>query len=164
MKIDEKMQDALNNQVNSEFFAAYLYLSAAAYLESVNLSGFSMWMKHHAGEELAHAQKIFDYIQSRGGKVTLKAIEAPKTEWGSPKEAVSDAYQHELKVTKMIDDLVGLSRAQKDNASEAFLQWFVTEQVEEEEITLSLLEKLEFVGDNKAALIALDRSLVAAKH
>ncbi len=164
MKIDEKMQDALNKQVNQEFFAAYLYLSAAAYLESVNLSGFAAWMKTHAHEELTHGQKIFDYIQSRGGKVTLTAIESPKTEWKSPTEAVSDAYEHELKVTKMIDDLVELSRAQKDNASEAFLQWFVTEQVEEEEITLELLEKLKFVGDNKAALIALDRSLAAAKH
>ncbi len=164
MKIDEKMQDALNKQVNREFFAAYLYLSAAAYLDAENLSGFAAWMKHHAAEELTHAQKIFDYIQSRGGKVTLSAIEAPKTEWASVTEAVSDAYQHELMVTKMIDDLVEQARAQKDNPTEAFLQWFVTEQVEEEEITLALLEKVKFVGDNKAALLALDRSLVPAKH
>jgi ferritin len=164
MKIDEKMQDALNKQVNAEFFAAYLYLSAAAYLDGENLSGFASWMKNHAREELTHGQKLFDYIQSRGGKVTLTAIEAPKTEWKSVAEAVSDAYEHELKVTKMIDDLVDLSRAQKDNASEAFLQWFVTEQVEEEEITSALLEKVKFVGDNKAALLALDRSLAVAKH
>jgi ferritin len=164
MKIDEKMQDALNKQVNSEFFAAYLYLSAAAYLESEGLSGFASWMKNHSHEEMQHAQKIFDYIQSRGGKVKLMAIEAPKTDWKSVAEAVSEAYEHELKVTEMIDDLVELSRAQKDYASEAFLAWFVSEQVEEEEVTSNLLEKLKFVGDNKAALLALDRSLEAAKH
>jgi ferritin len=159
MKIDEKMQNALNKQANNEFFAAYLYLSAAVYLESENLKGFADWMKGHAKEELEHAYKIVDYVQSRAGKITLTAIEAPKTEWSSPLEAVSDAYEHELKVTKMIDDLVDLSKEQKDKASEAFLQWFVTEQVEEEEITLELLEKLKFVGENKGALFALDASL-----
>jgi ferritin len=160
MKIDEKMQNALNKQVNHEFYAAYLYLSAAVYLESENLKGLAGWMKGHAKEELEHGYKIVDYVQSRAGKVTLTAIEAPKTEWKSAVEAVSDAYEHELKVTKkMIEDLVDLSKAENDKASEAFLQWFVTEQVEEEEITLELLEKLKFVGDNNAALLALDASL-----
>lgn len=160
MEIGKKMQDALSGQVNQELYAAYLYYSAAGYFESAGLKGFAKWMGHHAEEELAHAKKIHGFVLTRGGQVKLEAIKAPKSGWGSPIEAIQDAYEHECKVTKMIDDLVDLAREEGDKATEVFLHWFVTEQVEEEEITSDLLQKLKLMGDSKGPLLALDAALL----
>jgi len=159
--LSEKIQDALNDQVNAEFYAAYLYLSIAAYFESVNLPGFAGWMRVQSMEEVTHAMRIFNHINERGGRVTLKAINTPPVEWSSPLDAFKGAYAHEQKVTKMINDLVDMAIGEKDHASNAMLQWFVTEQVEEEMTADGYVQKLKLAGDSPNALLMLDRELAA---
>jgi len=157
--ISSKMQEALNKQVNAELYSAYLYLSMAACFEACNLRGFAAWMRIQSQEETAHAMKIFDFLVSRGGRVTLAALKAPKTEWPSALAAFKDAYAHERKVTGMIDDLVALARKEKDNASETFLQWFVNEQVEEEASADEIVQKLKLIKDSANGLFMLDSVL-----
>jgi len=130
--ISKKIEKALNKQINAELYSAYLYLSMVAYFESVNLPGFANWMKVQTQEELMHAMKIYDFVNERGGRVVLKAIEAPPTEWDSPLDAFEATYKHEQKVTGLINNLVNLAIEEKDHATSSFLQWFVNEQVEEE--------------------------------
>jgi ferritin len=130
MLINEKMQKALNKQINAELYSSYLYLSMAAYFEATKRVGFAVWMKVQAREENAHAMKFYDYVFARGGAVTLYAIDAPKTEWKTPLEAFEEVYAHEVKVTALINSLVDLARKEKDHATESALKWFVDEQVE----------------------------------
>ncbi|MFP4105727.1 MAG: ferritin [Phycisphaerae bacterium] len=157
--INENVEQAMNKQINAELYSAYLYQSMAAYFESEDLDGFSAWMKVQAMEETTHAQKFFDFINERGGRVKLTAIEAPKTDWNSPLEAFQDAYEHETKVTALIDDLVKTAREANDNASEIFLQWFVTEQVEEEASADEVVQKLKWVQDSPHAVYMLNQEL-----
>jgi len=157
--LSKKMEKALNDQVNAELYSSYLYLSMAAYFQTLNLGGFAAWMQAQAGEELVHAMKFFGFINERGGAVKLAAIEAPKTKWSSPKNAFEDAYKHEQKVTSLINKLVDLALVEKDHASNAFLQWFVTEQVEEEASADEVVQKLGLVGDAKGGIFMLDREL-----
>ncbi len=157
--IDPKMQDAFNQQLNAEFFSSYLYLSMSAYFESVNLKGMANWMRIQAQEENAHVMKFYDYIMERGGKVELGAVEGPQTEWSSPLNAFEDAYKHECYISSRINDLVDLSITLKDHASNAFLQWFVTEQVEEEASASEIVEKLKLAGEHRGALFMLDKEL-----
>lgn len=157
--LSKKMQNALNKQVNAEYFSSYMYLSMAAHLQAENLSGMATWMKKQSQEELMHALKIFDYIDSRGGKVALTAIDAPPTEWKSPLHVFQETLAHEKKVTGMIHDLVELSRAEKDHATESFLIWFVNEQVEEEDTAQQILARLEMVKDAPSGLFLMDREL-----
>jgi ferritin len=159
--ISKKMEAALNGQINAETYSAYLYLSMAAYFESVNLPGFAHWMKVQTQEEMVHALKFYNFIQDRGGKVALAAIAAPKTEWKSAADAFGDAYKHEQKVTAMINGLVELAQKEKDKAADTFLQWFVTEQVEEEKSPYDILQQLKMAGNNPSALLMLDRELGA---
>ena len=154
-----KIQDAFNKQLNAEYFSSYLYLSMAAYFESQNLKGMAQWMQLQAQEENMHAMKFFDFINERGGKVTLTRIEAPKTEWSSPLQVFEETCAHESKVTGLINDLVDLAISEKDHAANAFLQWFVTEQVEEEASVQEIAEKLKLVGDRGGMLFMLDREL-----
>jgi len=161
--IGKKMEAALNRQVNAEFYASYIYLSISAYFESISLPGFAGWMRMQSMEEVTHAMKIFNHINERGGRVTLTAIEAPPAEWSSPLEAFKAANGHEQKVTGMINDLVDLAIAEKDHAANAMLQWFVTEQVEEEMNTDGYVQKLTLAGDSPNALFMLDRELGARK-
>ena len=160
MAISKKVQDALNKQLNFEFYSAYIYLSMSAYLESINLKGFGAWMMNHANEEMVHAMKIYHFILERGGKVELLPIAKVANTWKSPFNAVDSAYKHELIVTKRIHDLVVLTRKEHDVATEVFLQWFVTEQVEEENITSELAEKLKHIGSSKEGLVMLDMELL----
>jgi ferritin len=125
--ITKKMQDAINTQINTEFYSAYLYLSMAGYFESIELKGFANWMRVQAQEEQFHAMKFYNYIFERGGTVTLRAIDAPPANWDSPLAVFEATLQHEQKVTAMINDLVYLARNEKDNASEVLLHWFVNE-------------------------------------
>jgi len=155
----KKMEEALNSQINAEMYSAYLYLSMAAYFESVNLSGFANWMRIQVQEETCHANKMFDYVNERGGKVTLTSIEAPPTEWDSPLEVFEATLEHECKVTSLINDLVYLARDEKDNASEIFLQWFVKEQVEEEGSVNKILGELTLIKDSPQALFLINREL-----
>ncbi len=157
--IGTKMQKALNGQLNAELYSAYLYLSMAAYFESTNLSGMANWMRVQTQEEQFHAMKLFNYILERSGKVTLDAIGAPPTEWDSPLSVFKSGLKHEQKVTGLINDLVYLAREEKDNASEIFLQWFVNEQVEEEDNAGTIVGQLEFIKDSPEALFMMDKDL-----
>ncbi|MBW1998903.1 MAG: ferritin [Deltaproteobacteria bacterium] len=157
--LSKTMEKALNDQVNAEMYSAYLYLAMEAYFQSVGLNGFATWMRVQTQEELVHAMKIYDFINERGGRVTLRAIEAPPTEWDSPLGVFQAAYEHEQKVTGLINDLVDLSQAEKDHATHNFLQWFVGEQVEEEDSANKVVEKIKLVGEAQGGLFMLDREL-----
>jgi ferritin len=154
-----KIEEALNRQINAELHSAYLYLSMAAYFESENLSGMGTWMRVQAQEELTHAMKLFDFINERDGRVTLTELEGPQTEWRSPLDAFQGAYAHECKISALINQLVDLSIQESDHAANAFLQWFVSEQVEEEATAKSIVDKLKLAGDNSVALLMLDGEL-----
>ena len=157
--MDEKMQEALNKQVNAEIYSAYLYLSMSAYFQSVNLDGFANWMRVQWQEELAHGLKFYDYVNERGGRVVLQAVEAPPSEWDSPLAVFENVYQHEQKVTSLINELVDLAVEAKDHATNNFLQWFVSEQVEEEASADEVVQKLKLVGDDPSGLFMIDREL-----
>ena len=153
------VQDAMNQQVNAELYSAYLYLSMAADFEAENLHGMAHWMQIQAKEETGHALKFFKYIVERGGRVTLTAVAAPPTQWDSPLAVFEQVYKHECHVSSLINKLVELATAEKDHASEVFLQWFINEQVEEEANASEILHQLKMVGDSKQGLFLLDRHL-----
>ena len=155
--LSEKIQKALNEQITKEYYSAYLYLSMAAYFETLNLTGFAQWMRVQTQEELTHGMKIYDHINERGGKVVLEAIEKPETDWASPLAAFEAAYAHEQLITECINTLVTMARNENDHASDIFLQWFVTEQVEEEQSTGNIAQQLKLVGDSPDALLMTDR-------
>lgn len=157
--LKDQVESALNQQVNMELQAYYTYLAASAFFEERSLKGFAQWMYHHAQEEMVHAMKIYHFIHSRRGHVVLTAIAAPKQDWQSADDIMRDALEHEQKVTASIDALVKMARAEGDYATDSFLQWFVDEQVEEEEIVDDLLQKLNLIGDFKPGLYLLDREL-----
>jgi ferritin len=157
--IPKKMEEALNGQLNAELYSAYLYLSMAAYFESVDLAGFANWMRIQNQEEQFHAMKFYDYIIERGGRVTLRSIKAPPSNWDSPLAVFEVTLEHERKVTGLINDLVYLARQEKDNASEIFLQWFVNEQVEEEDNVSKVLGQLKLIKDSPQALFMMDKEI-----
>jgi ferritin len=157
--LSKKMEKALNDQLNAEFYSAYVYLSLAAYFESKNLEGLASWMQAQAAEERGHAMKFYGYIHSRGGRVKLSQIDAPETSWDSPLVGFRSALEHEKMITGRINDLVDLANKEKDNASHQFLMWFVAEQVEEEESVGRVVDKLEMVGDSPSGLFIMDREL-----
>jgi ferritin len=159
--ISDKMEKALNAQINAELYSAYIYLSMAAYFESRDLPGMATWMTSQAQEEVAHAMKIYQHIVERGGRISLAAIDGPPTEWGSPAAVFEAAYKHEQLVTKLIHDLVALSIEEKDYASKSMLDWFVDEQVEEEASASAIVAKLQMIGDHGPALLMLDHELGA---
>ena len=155
----KKMEQALNGQLNAEYYSSYMYLSMAAYFSSIDLPGFANWMRIQVQEEEFHALKFYDYIIERCGRVILQTIEAPPSEWDSPLEAFKATLAHEQKVTGLINDLVYLAREEKDNATEIFLQWFVSEQVEEEDSVNTVLGQLKLIKDSPQALFMLDKEL-----
>jgi len=157
--LSEKMQDALNEQLNAELYSSYLYLSMAAYCRSINLKGFGNWMRCQVQEELVHAMKFYTYIIDRGGKAIMKPIEGPPTQWASPAEAFEHTLKHEQKVTGLINKLVDLAISESDHATNSFLQWFVTEQVEEEASADEVLQKLKLAGDSPQGLFMIDTEL-----
>lgn len=159
--IDKKMLQQLNEQITHEIYSAHLYLAMSAHFESTNLKGFATWMRIQYQEEIIHAMKIFDFINSRGEKAIIAQIGAPMTTWESPLEAFSDAYKHEQKVTALINALVDTAENLKDRATYSFLQWYVDEQVEEEEQTSDVVGKLRLIKDNPHALLMLDSELGA---
>ena len=157
--LTEKMQAALNGQMNAELYSSYLYLSMNAYFKSVNLDGFANWMHYQAQEELEHAMKFYDFICQRGGRIQLAQIEAPPSEWNSPLAVFEDTLAHEQKVTGLINDLVEIANEERDHASQIFLQWFVSEQVEEEDSVGGVLEQLKLMGEAKGGLFMMDREM-----
>ena len=159
--ISSKMAGALNKQINAEMYAAYLYLSMSSYSAYKGLDGIAKWLSLQAMEEMAHAQKIYGYVNSQGSRVLLGAIEKPPSEFKSAKDIFAKTLAHEKKVTASINALVNLAVKEKDHATHAFLQWFVTEQVEEEEHAGMILSRFELAGDQVGALFMLDRELGA---
>ncbi len=157
--LSEKMTEALNGQANRELYSSYLYLSMSAYFESINMKGLAAWMRVQAGEELVHGMKMYDYIVSSGGRGKMLAIEAPQFSWTSPQDAFQHVYNHERVVTGLIHALVDVAAAEKDKATKSFLQWYVDEQVEEEESSDMVLSKAKAAGNDKAALEAVDKEL-----
>ncbi len=157
--LSEKMQKELNKQINAEMYSAYLYLAMSAYFEDQNLSGFANWMNVQAQEEMTHAMKIYRYIFERGGRAYLQPIDGPPTDWDDAVKVAEEVYAHEQKVTKMIHDLVNLAREEKDHGTDNMLQWFVSEQVEEEANADELLQQLKMVGGKGQGLLMLDREL-----
>jgi ferritin len=157
--ISKKMQNAINGQINAELYSAYLYLSMSADFSSKNLPGFANWMKIQAQEELGHAMKLYNFIEERLGRVTLKAIDAPPTEWDSPLTAFEAVLKHEQKVTGLINKLVDQAIAENDHATRGFLQWFVDEQVEEEASADAIVEQLKLIKSAPGGLFMLDKEL-----
>ena len=157
--MDEKMVEALNSQLNAELYSSYMYLSMATYFESEDMSGFANWMRVQAQEELSHAMKIYDYVIQRGDRVTLTRIESPPTEWKSALDAFEHVYAHEQKVTGLINQLVNLAISLGDHATNNFLQWFVAEQVEEEESSSGVLKKVKMANESLSGLLMLDNEL-----
>ena len=157
--MNERMRNALNEQINAELYSSYLYLSMASYFKRLNLDGFARWMEIQALEEVSHAMKFFDFVNNRGGKVDLKAIGGPPTTWGSPLSAFEAVYEHEVKVTGLIYNLADIAAAEKDHTTGNLLQWFLTEQVEEEASADSVVQKLKLIGGEGANLYLLDQEL-----
>lgn len=157
--LSKQIQDAINEQINAELYSAYIYASMSAYFQSVNLPGFANWMRVQTQEEVMHAFKFYAYVNERGGRVVLQAIDAPPQEWDSPLAAFEAVYVHEQKVTGLINDLVDLAVKESDHATTNFLQWFVSEQVEEEAGADEVVQKLKLVGDAPGGLFMLDREM-----
>ncbi len=157
--LNTKMEKALNDQLNAEMYSSYLYLSMAAYFQSINLSGFATWMRVQTQEEMVHAMKFYDFINERGGRVSLGQIQGPPTEWESPLAAFEAALEHEQKVTGLINSLMDLALEGRDHATQIFLQWFVTEQVEEEDSANEVIQKIKLMGDAQGGLFMIDREL-----
>lgn len=157
--ISKKLEKELNDQINAEFFSAYLYLSMAAYSSSINMNGAASWLEAQAQEELEHAMKFYKYIEERGGRVVLKEIKEPAKEWKSFEDVFKAAYEHEKYISERINKLMELAVKEKDFATQSFLNWFIDEQVEEEASTLAVYEKFKMVRDYKGGLFMIDREL-----
>lgn len=159
MALTKTVQDALNRQLHDELSAAYTYLAMSAYCTAQNLNGVAHWLRIQAQEEAGHAMRLYDFIQDRNGRVTLEAVERPPADYKSALDVAEQALHHEQRVSAAINDLYGLTVQEKDWASQAFLQWFVTEQVEEEKTSTQLVETLRMIGNDRAALLVLDKEL-----
>lgn len=155
--ISQPMQKALNEQIRNEMHSAYIYLSMAAYFESVPFEGFASWMRIQAQEEMTHAMKIFDHLLDRGGTVRLQAIPEPPSTFEGPLAVFEQALAHEQEVTRSIHELYALSLDEKDFASRVFLDWFVAEQVEEEKNALLIVDQLRMVGSDLPGMMILDQ-------
>lgn len=157
--LNKKMQDAINDQIAYEFYSAYLYLAMSAHFDSLNLRGFANWMRTKFSEEQMHALKFFDYVNDRGGKVVLTAIAQPKASWENNLDVFTESLHHEQSVTSRINKLYELALAQKDYATQALLQWFITEQVEEEKTVSDVIEQLKLIDARGTAVLMLDHRL-----
>jgi len=157
--LTKKMEKELNGQINAEFYSCYLYLSMVTYFDSIALPGFAEWMKVQTQEEIVHGMKIFDHVAERGGRVILDDIKKPEFEWESPLHAFKAALDHEKLITSRINRLVDVARKEKDHATDNFLQWFISEQVEEETTVGDIHDKLKLIGKDKSALFMLDQEV-----
>ena len=157
--ISKKLETAINDQINNEFYASYLYLSMSAYCDRQNLSGFAQWMRLQSQEETGHAMRLFDFLADCGGTIALKGIGSPAIEFDSILKLCEQAYQHELKVSKRINELYELAIKEKAFAVQTHLHWFLTEQVEEEKAAGDVVAKLKLIDDDVASLLALDGEL-----
>jgi ferritin len=157
--LSKKMEKAFNDQINAEMFSSYLYLSMSAWFTNENIPGFAHWMSIQVQEENAHAMMMFNFVNERGGKITLQAIAQPETKWKNVINVFEATLAHEQKVTALINNLLNLAIQEKDHASANFLQWFVSEQVEEEANATEILQQLKIVKGEGHGLLLLDREL-----
>jgi ferritin len=157
--INKKMSDAINNQIQEELYSSYLYLSMAAHFECENLPGFANWMKVQEKEEREHAMKFYNYLYERGSSVVLKAIQQPPSKFKKPIDIFRQVLEHEQKITSLIEKLYELAIKEKDYASQVMLQWFIKEQVEEENNDMEIINQLEMVGDAPAMMMMIDKKL-----
>jgi ferritin len=162
--IAERLNTAINDQIKHELESYYIYLSMAAYFHAMSLDGMGHWMRCQAHEETIHAMKFFEHLIDRDGNVVLQDLKQLKTEWGSPLEAFQDAFEHEKFISGKINDLITIAREEKEYASEPLLAWFSDEQIEEEASTGKIADELEMVGEDKSALLMLDRELGARAY
>ncbi len=156
----KQVLEGLNKQLNMEFSSAYVYLAMSSYFEEIDLEGFSAWFKVKAHEEMFHAMKIYDYIGDRRGKRSMTAIDLPAKSWKSPVAAAEDAFKHECKVSASIHSIVETCRQHKDHSTEAFLHWFVMEQIEEETQADRIFQKAKMVADNPSGMFMLDNYML----
>jgi ferritin len=161
--MNPKIEKAINEQINAEFYSSYLYLSMAAYFDSQNLSGFASWMKVQAHEEITHAMKFYNFVFSRGGDVELTQIDKPSSDFKSGLDAAEQTLAHEQEVTSLINKLYELALAEKDYPTQSLLKWYIDEQVEEEENATKLIERIKIVGDKGPNILMLDRELSMRK-
>lgn len=159
--LSSKMESALNEQINRELYSSYLYLAMSAYCETQNLPGTANWLRLQSREEYEHAMRIYEYILDRGGKIALKSIAQPPADFGSPVKIFEQTLEHEKFISDKINALYAMAQQENDYPTQVMLQWFITEQVEEEKSTGEILGQLKMIGDNPAALIVLDRQLAA---
>jgi ferritin len=157
--LSKVIQDAINEQIKNEMYSAYLYLSMSAHFEATALAGFARWMQVQNQEEWAHAMKFYAYVNDRGGRVTLKAIDQPPAEFGTPMEVFQQVLEHEQQVTGMIHNLYALAIKENDPATQVMLQWFITEQVEEEKNATQIIEQLKMIEERSTAVLMLDKQL-----
>ena len=157
--ISPSVEQAFNKQCNLEMYSSYLYLSMSAYMENKGMRGMAAWFKARSDEETLHARKFYDFIHERGGKNTLEAIDRPQTDWDSYLDVFQAAYEHECLISKAINDLSTFSTKENDNAAAIFLQWFITEQIEEEATALEAVDQLKLIGDNGMGLFLFDREI-----
>ncbi|MGI6478222.1 MAG: ferritin [Salinivirgaceae bacterium] len=157
--ISSKLESAINEQINAELWSGYMYLSMSAYFEEKGLTGFAKWMRLQAEEEKDHAYKFFDYVNERGARVILKPIAKVPTTWKNPLDVMKETLNHEKHVTSLIYKLMDLAIAEKDYATQSFLNWFIDEQVEEEASASDIVTRLEMISDSKNGLFMLDREL-----
>jgi ferritin len=157
--LDKKMAQALNGQVNKELYSAYLYMSMSAYSNRIGLKGFANWFMVQYHEEMFHAMKMYEYIQRQGEDVILKSIDTPPDTFKSPLDMFEQTLAHEQFITRSINELMELAIKKKDHATQIFLEWYVTEQVEEEDNDNEMIAQLKLIGDNPQALLMLDREL-----
>jgi ferritin len=159
--LSAKIQSLLNEQVNHEFYSSYLYLAMSAYCESKNLPGFARWMSLQSREEYGHALKFYSYIHDRTGTVQLQKIDQPANTYASPVAMFTQAYEHEQKISGLINKIYEAAKAENDYPTQVMLHWFITEQVEEERTALGIVEQLKAVGESPVSLIMMDRQLGA---
>jgi ferritin len=159
--LKKKLEKAINDQINAEIYSAYLYAAMASYFEAASLPGFAHWMQVQVKEELSHAEKFYNFVNERGGRVTLAAIEKPPANWKTPLAVFQHTYQHEQEVSRRIDRLMDLAIKENDHMAKELLQWFVAEQVEEESSADKIVQDLKRVGDNGHGLLMIDRELAA---
>ncbi len=155
----QALVDALNQQINYEYFASYQYLAMAAYFESVGMPGFALWMREQSNEEMLHAMKIFDFMHDRGARVKLLAIKEPVSEFSSTLDVFEKTLAHEQAVTASINSLYELAQQEKDYPTQVMLQWFIEEQVEEEKTVQEIIDQLKLIGDDGTGLYQLDRQM-----
>ena len=161
--IGKKMETEFNKQINEEIYSSYLYLSMAAYFDSLSLSGFSQWLKYQAQEEMFHAMKFYHYIVEQDKDVKINGLDQPKQDFKSLVEVFDMAWKHEQHVTKLLNDIMHLAIEEKDYATQSLMKWYIDEQVEEEASMLKILKQLNMVGEKGAGIFMLDAHLKERK-